>query len=92
MGGEALAELEANPTVDLVLMDIMMPEMDGYEAMRLIRKQKRFQTLPILAITAKAMQDDRKKSIDAGANDYIPKPINVDQLLTLLRVWLSRHV
>ena len=91
-GHEALAQLEANPTFDLVLMDIMMPEMDGYEATREIRKQRRFQKLPILAITAKAMQEDRRKCLEAGANDYIPKPINVDQLLTLLRVWLSRHV
>jgi CheY-like chemotaxis protein len=70
-------------------MDIMMPEMDGYTAIRQIREQRKFQKTPIIAITAKAMKDDKQKCIDAGANDYITKPIDVDRLLSLMRVWLS---
>jgi CheY-like chemotaxis protein/signal transduction histidine kinase len=88
-GLEALKKLEESPEINLVLMDIMMPEMDGYEAMQEIRKQKRFSKLPILALTAKAMKDDRKKCIDAGANDYISKPVDVYKLISLMRVWLS---
>jgi len=72
-----------------VLMDIMMPEMDGYETMRQIRREARFKNLPILALTAKAMKGDREKCLDAGASDYIAKPVNSDQLLSLLRVWLN---
>jgi CheY-like chemotaxis protein/CHASE3 domain sensor protein/putative methionine-R-sulfoxide reductase with GAF domain len=75
---------------DLVLMDIMMPEMDGYEAMKHIRSQIKFRNLPIIALTAKAMKDDKQKCIDAGANDYITKPIDIERLLSLMRVWLSR--
>jgi CheY-like chemotaxis protein len=86
-GREALARLEEN-AIDLVLMDIMMPEMDGLEAMRQIRAQKSFEKLPIIALTAKAMSDDRQNCLDAGANDYIPKPLDVDRLMSLLRVWL----
>jgi CheY-like chemotaxis protein len=71
-------------------MDIMMPEMDGYEAMQKIRAQARFKKLPIIALTAKAMKDDRQKCIDAGASDYISKPVDVDRLLSLMRVWLSK--
>ena len=71
-------------------MDIMMPEMDGYEAMSLIREQSRFQKLPILALTAKAMKDDRAKCIQAGANDYCSKPIDMAKLTSLLRVWLHK--
>ena len=74
----------------MVLMDIMMPEMDGYETMRQIRMEQRFRTLPILALTAKAMKGDREKCLDAGASDYIAKPVNTDQLLSLMRVWLFR--
>jgi len=73
-----------------VLMDIMMPIMDGYEAMRRIRSQPRFQHLPILAITAKAMKEDRVKCIEAGANDYLAKPVDIDKLFSLMRVWLYR--
>ena len=87
-GKNALECLDKNPDVQLVLMDIMMPEMDGYEAMKEIRKQQRFKKLPIIAFTAKAMKGDKKKCIDAGANDYLPKPVDVDKLLSLLRVWL----
>ena len=88
-GKEALTMLENRPDIDLVLMDIMMPEMDGYQAMIEIRKQNRFKNLPIIALTAKAMKSDREKCISAGANDYISKPIDIEKLLSLIRVWLS---
>ena len=71
-----------------MIMDIMMPEMDGYETIGEIRKQERFRKLPIIALTAKAMKGDRNKCIQAGANDYLAKPIDIDKLLSLLRVWL----
>ncbi|MCP4994005.1 MAG: response regulator, partial [Gammaproteobacteria bacterium] len=87
-GKEGIEVLRDNPDVDVVLMDIMMPEMDGYEAMGCIRKIKKYTELPIIALTAKAMKGDREKCIDAGASDYISKPVNGDQLLSLLRVWL----
>ncbi|RBN51346.1 response regulator [Flavobacterium psychrolimnae] len=89
-GKNALNMLEVHNDIDLVLMDIMMPEMDGYEAMKRIRSQIKFRNLPIIALTAKAMKDDKQKCIDAGANDYITKPIDVDRLLSLMRVWLSK--
>src|SRR5690554_3642503 len=89
-GKEALQALEDNPAMDIVLMDIMMPEMDGYEAMTLIREQGRFQKLPILALTAKAMKDDRNKCLEAGANDYCSKPIDMGKLTSLMRVWLHK--
>ncbi|MES2566291.1 MAG: response regulator [Bacteroidota bacterium] len=89
-GKVAVEKLENGTLIDLVLMDIMMPEMDGYEAMRIIRHDEQFSNLPIIALTAKAMKDDKKKCIDAGANDYITKPIDVDRLLSLMRVWLSK--
>jgi len=89
-GKNALEMLELHPEIDLVLMDIMMPEMDGYEAMKQIRAQVRFAKLPVIALTAKAMKDDKQKCIDAGANDYITKPIDVERLLSLMRVWLSK--
>jgi CheY-like chemotaxis protein len=78
--------------VGVVLMDIMMPEMDGYETMQAIRRIERFETLPIIALTAKAMKADRDKCLEAGASDYIAKPIDMDQLLSMLRVWLNRHI
>lgn len=87
-GKESLQKLEEEKGIDIVLMDIMMPEMDGYEAMRHIRKQPKFKQLPIIALTAKAMKEDREKCIQAGASDYITKPVNTDQLLSLMRVWL----
>jgi len=89
-GIEGLQRLEEHNDVDMVLMDIMMPEMDGYEAMTKIREQKKFKDLPIIALTAKAMKGDREKCINAGANDYMPKPVEADKLLSLLRVWLYK--
>jgi len=89
-GKNALEMLELHSEIDLVLMDIMMPEMDGYEAMKQIRALGKFKNLPVIALTAKAMKDDKQKCIDAGANDYITKPIDVERLLSLMRVWLSK--
>ncbi|HEY0476151.1 MAG TPA: HAMP domain-containing protein, partial [Kofleriaceae bacterium] len=89
-GRQAIELIQSTPDLSVVLMDIMMPEMDGYETMREIRKDPRFRTLPILALTAKAMKGDREKCLQAGASDYIAKPVNTDQLLSLLRVWLYR--
>jgi HAMP domain-containing protein/CheY-like chemotaxis protein/signal transduction histidine kinase len=87
-GREGIKLLQQTPDIDVVLMDIMMPEMDGYETMQAIRKLDNFATLPIIALTAKAMKADRDKCIEAGASDYISKPLDIDQLLSLLRVWL----
>jgi len=89
-GRQAIEIIEATPDLSVVLMDIMMPEMDGYETMRRIRDNSKFRTLPMLALTAKAMKGDREKCLQAGASDYIAKPVNTDQLLSLLRVWLYR--
>jgi CheY-like chemotaxis protein len=89
-GRQAIELIEATPDISVVLMDIMMPDMDGYATMREIRRIPRFRTLPILALTAKAMKGDREKCLDAGASDYIAKPVNTDQLLSLMRVWLFR--
>ncbi|RJQ14771.1 MAG: response regulator [Nitrospiraceae bacterium] len=89
-GKEALRRLDENPDTDIVLMDIMMPEMDGYEAMREIRNQQRFRKLPVIAVTAKAMRGDRSKCIEAGASDYLAKPVDIEKLLSLLRVWLYK--
>jgi CheY-like chemotaxis protein len=87
-GMEAISLLDQDRDIDAVLMDIMMPEMDGYETMRRIRRDSRHLLLPILALTAKAMKGDREKCLDAGASDYIAKPVNTDELLGLLRIWL----
>lgn len=87
-GRDGIDVLQAHPDIDIVLMDIMMPEMDGYETMQAIRQVHQFATLPIIALTAKAMQGDREKCIEAGASDYITKPIDSEQLISLLRVWL----
>lgn len=88
-GMNALEMLGKHPDTEMVLMDIMMPEMDGYEATRRIRKMDQFNNIPIIALTAKAMKDDRQKCIDAGANDYISKPVDVNRLLSLMQVWIS---
>jgi HAMP domain-containing protein/CheY-like chemotaxis protein/signal transduction histidine kinase len=89
-GRQAIDIVMRTPDLSMVLMDIMMPDMDGYETMREIRRSPQFRTLPILALTAKAMKGDREKCLDAGASDYIAKPVNTDQLLSLMRVWLFR--
>jgi CheY-like chemotaxis protein len=89
-GRDGIETLSQNPDVGLVLMDVMMPEMDGYETMRAIRQIPGHESLPIISLTAKAMKGDREKSIAAGASDYITKPVDTDQLLSLMRVWLYR--
>ena len=86
--GQKALDLLNEATVDLVLMDIMMPVMDGFETIKRLRAQSEFSTLPILALTAKAMKGDRENCLAAGANDYLPKPIDVDRLFSMLRVWL----
>jgi CheY-like chemotaxis protein len=88
-GRDAINLLQAAPDVDIVLMDIMMPEMDGIDTMRAIRRLSHFKKLPIIAVTAKAMKGDREKCIDAGAWDYLSKPVDPEQLLTVLRAWLT---
>lgn len=88
MARDAIELLKGDVGIGLVLMDMMMPEMDGYEAMRIIRQMPEHDKLPIIALTAKAMKDDRSKCIEAGASDYVKKPIQTDQLLSLMRVWL----
>ncbi len=90
-GRIALEILEKTPAVDMVLMDIMMPEMDGYTAIREIRKHRQWEDLPIIALTAKAMKEDRKKCIDAGANDYISKPVDETRLFSLMRIWMRKE-
>jgi CheY-like chemotaxis protein len=89
-GKKAINTLESTTDVSIVLMDIMMPEMDGYETMDAIRQKPELKRLPILALTAKAMKGDREKCLQAGASDYIAKPVNTDQLLSLMRVWLHQ--
>ena len=87
-GHEAIQLVDATPDLSLVLMDIMMPEMDGYETIRRIREVPEFRRLPIIALTAKAMKGDREKCLQAGASDYIAKPVNSGELLSMLRMWL----
>jgi len=89
-GRQAIEMIERTPGLSAVLMDIMMPDMDGYATMREIRNHKQFRTLPIIALTAKAMKGDRERCLLAGASDYIAKPVDARQLLSLLRVWLHR--
>jgi CheY-like chemotaxis protein len=89
-GREAIATLESTPDVAIVLMDIMMPEMDGYETMQVIRQNPSFRRLPIVALTAKAMKGDREKCLEAGASEYLAKPVNTEQLLSALRMWFHR--
>jgi CheY-like chemotaxis protein len=89
-GNEAIATLDSTPEVAIVLMDIMMPGMDGYQTMEVIRGNANFRRLPIIALTAKAMKGDREKCLDAGASDYLAKPVNTEQLLSALRMWLHR--
>ncbi|MEG4034045.1 HAMP domain-containing protein [Microcoleus sp. S36b_A4] len=89
-GREGIAKLQNTPEINIVLMDVMMPEMDGYETMQAIRNMPQFASLPMIALTAKAMKGDREKCIEAGASDYITKPVDTEQLLSLLRVWLYR--
>jgi CheY-like chemotaxis protein len=89
-GLEAIATLEGSSDVSIVLMDIMMPQMDGYQTIQLIRKNGALRRLPIVALTAKAMKGDREKCLDAGASDYLAKPVNTEQLLATLRMWLHR--
>jgi CheY-like chemotaxis protein len=89
-GREAIAILDSTPDVSIVLMDVMMPEMDGYETMQVIRQNQLFRRLPIIALTAKAMKGDREKCLEAGASEYLAKPVNTEQLLSALRMWLHR--
>ena len=89
-GREAITTLESTPDVAILLMDIMMPEMDGYETMQVIRQKSTLQRLPIIALTAKAMKGDREKCLEAGASEYLAKPVNTEQLLSALRMWLHR--
>src|SRR6202043_1634971 len=89
-GSEAIELVESTPDLAIVLMDIMMPEMDGYQTMQVIRAKPRFRRLPIVALTAKAMKGDREKCLEAGASDYLAKPVNTEQLLSALRIWLHR--
>ena len=90
LGYKARSTAAAGGAIDLVLMDIMMPEMDGFTAMREIRKRAEWKKLPIIALTAKAMKDDQEKCLAAGANDYIAKPLDVEKLLSLVRVWMPK--
>jgi CheY-like chemotaxis protein len=88
-GRDGIQMLDKHPDVDIVLMDVMMPEMDGYETMREIRKNPRHQALPMIAVTAKALKDDREKCIQAGASDYLPKPVDELKLVELLKLWVK---
>jgi CheY-like chemotaxis protein len=89
-GKDAIALLNANRAIEMVLIDIMMPEMDGYETMQKIRREHTNSSMPVIAVTAKAMKGDRQKCIQAGASDYITKPLKIDQLLALMRLWFYK--
>jgi CheY-like chemotaxis protein len=89
-GGEAIELVQSTPDLDIVLMDIMMPEMDGYQTIGAIREDPAFRRLPIIALTAKAMKGDREKCLESGASEYLAKPVNTEQLLTAMRSWLHR--
>lgn len=89
-GRGAIERLDRQGDIEIVLMDVMMPEMDGFETMRAIREDPRFRSLPIIAVTAKAMKGDREKCIEAGASDYLAKPVDSEELVSKLRDWLSR--
>jgi CheY-like chemotaxis protein len=89
-GRDAIRLIDETPDISLVLLDIMMPEMDGYETLHRIRAKPKFQRIPIIALTAKAMKGDREKCLAAGASDYLAKPVDIDRLLLALRVWLQR--
>jgi hypothetical protein len=89
-GHEAISILNADRGISIVLMDIMMPEMDGYETIQAIRADPSMRRLPIIALTAKAMKGDRERCLEAGASDYLAKPVNTEQLLSALRIWLHR--
>jgi CheY-like chemotaxis protein len=89
-GRDGIEILRNTPDIDAVLMDIMMPEMDGYETTQAIRRLPEFHSLPIIALTAKAMKGDREKCLQAGASDYVTKPVDLEQLFSVLRVWISR--
>jgi CheY-like chemotaxis protein len=89
-GREAISTLESTPDIAIVLMDIMMPEMDGYETLQVIRENPLFRRLPIVALTAKAMKGDREKCLESGASEYLAKPVDTEQLLSALRMWLHR--
>jgi CheY-like chemotaxis protein len=89
-GNEAISLIDSTPELAIVLMDIMMPEMDGYQTMQVIRENPAFRRMPIVALTAKAMKGDREKCLEAGASDYLAKPVDTEQLLSALRMWLHR--
>jgi CheY-like chemotaxis protein len=89
-GMEAIELIHSTPELSIVLMDIMMPEMDGYQTISRIREEPEYRRLPIIALTAKAMKGDREKCLEAGASDYLAKPVNTEQLLSALRMWLHR--
>ncbi|MGH7873141.1 MAG: response regulator, partial [Candidatus Binatia bacterium] len=89
-GNEAVQMIESEPSIAIVLIDIMMPEMDGYQTIEMIRAKPELRRLPIVALTAKAMKGDREKCLEAGASDYLAKPVNTEQLLATLRMWLHR--